>query len=493
MSAAAATRAAEIAPRISQRTRLGLALGLGGLCVVLDTTIAVVAVPALMREFNAPLATMQWTTTAYLLALVTTLPLAARLSTRYGARRVYVSAILVFGLASALAGLASGPATLIAARVLQGLGGGLLNPVGMILVMRGVPAHERGRVTSLLGLPVLVGPLCGPILSGWLIDSWSWRAIFFITVPPALVAAALVRHWAPRDEPGDREPLDVVGLGLLLPGATVSVFGLGEASFSPVARIALMVLGVALLTAFVLRSRRVAAPLLRVRLLWRPSIAINVSVLVLFGAAYFGSMLLMPTYVQVIRGDSALMAGTMAIPAALATGVSLQICTRLVDRVAPWRVVTVGLSMALAGSIGTVLVLRADTSYAVLMALAALTGAGSGGVIMPGMTAAMRELNGPDLASGSSVMGLAQQLASAVGTAGITALLAAAIAWQVPGLDGGLEAVSRMAPGARAALAPDLVAGQRIAQLAAVVLIAVALVVATTLMRTSSDRKQGEQ
>ncbi|KNX39574.1 hypothetical protein VV01_17855 [Luteipulveratus halotolerans] len=456
------------------------------MCIVLDTTITVVAVPVLMRELDASLATMQWTTTAYILALVTTLPLAARLSTRYGPRRTYVAAMLVFALGSVLAGLASGPVTLIAARVVQGLGGGLVNPVAMMLLMRGVPAAQRGKVASLLGLPVLLGPLTGPVLSGWLIDTWSWRAIFFITVPPALLAAVLVRRLAPPDGAGTREPVDVRGLALLLPASVITVLGLGEAALPAALRLALIAAGLGLMLGFVRHARTTSAPLLRVALLWRRSMASSVVVLVLFGAAYFGSMLLLPTYVQVMRGDSALTAGSMSIPVALATGLMMQVATRLVDRVEPWRIVAAGLTVSLAGAVTLAVVLRPDTSYVVLMAASAVIGLGAGAVILPAMTAATRDLDGADLASGSSVMGLAQQLASAFGTAAVTALLAAAVAWRAPLLDDGLEGAARLSGPARADVAPDLVDAQRLTQLAVVLLIGTALVLALTLMPRAS-------
>jgi len=459
-----------------RETKLGLSLALGGLVIVLDTTITVVAVPVLVRVFDAPLATMQWVTTAYLLALVTTLPLAAWVGARVGIRNAYVGALLVFAAASAWAGLAHNPGELIAARVVQGLAGGLINPLNMVLGLRDVPARHRGRVASLLGLPVLVGPVVGPILAGWFIESVSWRAIFFLTVPPALLAAALVRRFARDDVPAERVPLDVSGTLLLVPGTVLVVFGVGQATEPPWIRVLAMIVGLVLVAAFVRRSMRRPDPLLHVRLLTDPVFAGALGVLALFGAAYFGSMLLIPTYVQITRGDSALIAGSLGIPAGLVTGLSLQLCTRLVDRVPPRRIVVSGLIVAATSAALGIAVLRTDTPYLVIALLGATLGAGAGAVLMPTMTVAMRDLTGPALASGSSIMGLSQQLASALGNAAITALFAGLVGWRTGGL--GVDQVSRLPDAARAAIAGDLVTAQRLTQLATLAIILLALTLA---------------
>jgi len=456
--------------------RLGLSLALGGLVIVLDTTITVVAVPELIRVFDAPLATVQWTTTAYLLALVATMPLGGWLTARVGARRTYVVALLGFAAASAWAGLAHGIGELIAARVAQGLAGGLINPIGFGLALRDVPPGRRGRMTALLGLPVLVGPLLGPVAAGWLIDAWSWRAIFFVTVPPALLGAALVHRWAERDPAPQRAPLDVAGLLLLVPGAVAVVYGLGAADASTPMRAVAVIAGATLGTAFAARAIHHPAPLLRIRLLADPVFAGAAALLTLFAAGYFGSMLLMPAYVQITRDDPAVVAGSLMIPAALATGLSLQVATRLVDRVSPRLIVGTGLTIVLAGVGLTLLVLRTDTSYVVLGALVAFTGVGAGAVIMPTMTAAARHLNGADLASGSAILTLISQLANAAGTAGVTALYAGMIGWRSAAAD--LEEVSGLPAAARLDLAPDLVTAQRLTQLATLVLFGGALVIA---------------
>lgn len=452
---------------MSSRAKLGLTLALGGLVIVLDTTITVVAIPVLAEEFDASLAVLQWTTTAYLLALVTTLPMAAWLASRFGAGRTYVAAMLVFAIGSLAAAFAWDPSSLIASRVLQGLGGGVVNPLGMAIAMTGLPADQRGRMAAYLGLPVLVGPLVGPLVAGALIDTVSWRAIFLITIPPALAAAWLVSRWAPPEQGANRIRLDVVGLALLVPGALATIHAVSDDTANGPVRVAVAVAGAATVGAFVARSLRHPAPLLRVRLLTDPVFASGLMVLVLFGAAYFGSMLLLPTYVQVTRDDTAFIAGLLGVPGGLAAGLGIQVATRLVDRLPPRRVVTTGLALAAAATAGGIAVLRTDTPYVVLAGLGVLLGLGSGAVILPTMTAATRHLDGADLASAASIMGLLQQLASAFGTAGIAATFTALAPLDAP-------------PG-------DLVRAQQLTQLLPLALILLALCVATTRLGRASS------
>ncbi len=444
--------------------RLALALAVGGLVVVLDTTIAVVATPALVRIFDSSLATMQWTTTGYVLALVSTMTIAPWLGRRVGQARLYGAALLAFAVASLAAAAAVGPVSLVAARVLQGLAGGLVVPFTMSLGLRGVPAGRRGRVAAVLGLPVLVGPLVGPVLAGALVDQVSWRALFLVVVPPALLAALLVPRLAGPDEEQAGAPLDVAGVLLAVPGVVLLVLGLAGEGLSDVLRLAGLLLGLTLLGAFARYAWRTPAPLLRVRLLARRDVGTAALVLVMFAAVYFGSAMLVPSYVQLARGDGAMTAGLLAVPAALATGISLQVCTRLVDRLDPARIVLVGLLVFATAGVLSVLVLRIDTPYAVIAALAALQGAGCGAVLMPTQTAAVRRLEGDDLASTSSMLQLLSQTSVAAGTAAVT------IAYVALGRVTG-----------------DAVTGQRLTQASTVVVVLLAaLVVARLWPRTAA-------
>ncbi|MEV6912808.1 DHA2 family efflux MFS transporter permease subunit [Amycolatopsis sp. NPDC051071] len=457
-----------------QELRIASVIALGGLMAVLDTTIVAVALPQFMTTFNASLTTIQWIVTAYALGMVAAMPLAATFAQRWGARRVYLAALVVFAVSSAAAGLAGDLGWLIAARAVQGLAGGLINPLGMTIGFGTVAPERRGRMTAITGLPLLVGPILGPVLGGVLLDSLSWRALFFITVPPALLAVVGVLRWVPAGTPSaERTPMDLVGGLLLVPGVVAVAYGFSDDSAGAPVRAAIVLAGLALMTAFARRSWRHHAPLLNIRLLRDRTFGRNAAVLVLFAAPYFGSMLLMPAYIQVIRGDSALTSALMMVPGAIGMGISIQITARVLERFGPRIVVGTGLSLAIISTGLTALVIAPDTPYPVLVILGLLQGAGTGAIMMPTIVSAGRNLQGPDLASGSAILPLASTIASAVGTAAVSAVFTGLIATATGGR--GLAALSD--PAASATLTSDVVSAYRVTLAGVLAVMVIALVV----------------
>ncbi|NHA00444.1 MFS transporter [Nocardioides sp. W3-2-3] len=405
--------------------RVASVVALGGLLAVLDTTIVAVALPRFMSAFDVPLGSAQWIVTAYALGMVAALPLAPAAAARWGPRRSYVGALVLFALASVAAGVTGSLGGLIAARAVQGIAGGLVNPIGMAIGFGTTAPERRARVTAVTGLPLLLGPIAGPLAGGLLLDAGSWRALFFVTVPPALLAVAGALRWIPADPPaGHRPPLDVLGALLLTPGVVGATLGIGGHELAAVARAALATAGMVLVAAFVRRSWSRPEPLLRVRLLADPVFARNAAVLVCYAAPYFGAMILLPTYVQVLRGDSPLVSAGLMVPSALGMGLTIQVAARLLERHGARRVVGTGLAVAIAQGVVLATVLRLDTPYPVVAALALLQGAGTGAVMLPTIASAGRDLHGADLASGSALLPILSTIATAIGTASVGALWA---------------------------------------------------------------------
>nr|WP_232295216.1 DHA2 family efflux MFS transporter permease subunit [Parafrankia sp. EUN1f] len=423
------------------------ALILGGLLVVLDITIINVAIRTLARDLEVSLPVIQWVSTGYTLALAMTVPTSAWLVGRFGVRRVYVGALGGFVLGSALCGLAWDIGSLIAFRVLQGVGGGLVQPVGMMIVLRATPPERRGRAMGLLGLPVLVGPVLGPTVGGWLVEI-SWRWIFLVNLPVGLAALLLAARAlrpftgsaggaaaAASGAVGDRATgprLDVAGLALVAPGLALFVFGLAESGrLGTVASSSVIVpalVGITMVAGFVVRALKTPAPLVRITLLGRRAVASGAVTLVLFSSAYFGSMLVLPLYWQVARGLSPAETGMLGIPQALATGLSLQVASRLVDRLQPARVVGFGITLAASGLLAAVLLLDADTPYWQLMLAMSVTGVGAGSTIMPTITTALRNLDDRDSPSGSTLLNITSQVGVSIGTAATSVVLASGLA-----------------------------------------------------------------
>jgi EmrB/QacA subfamily drug resistance transporter len=185
---------------------------LGAIMSILDITVVSVALPTFQTEFNASYAQVAWTMTAYTLALATVIPLTGWAADRFGTKRLYMTALLLFTLGSALCATADSIGQLVGYRVLQGLGGGMLMPLGMTIMTRAAGPDRIGRLMAVLGVPMLLGPIGGPILGGWLIDVASWHWIFLINVPIGAVALIYAGLALAKDTPEPSESLVVVGL-----------------------------------------------------------------------------------------------------------------------------------------------------------------------------------------------------------------------------------------------------------------------------------------
>ena len=202
----------------------------GSIMAILDVTVVNVAIRTLAQDFHTQLTTIQWVVTGYTLALATVIPLTGWGAERFGTKRLYLTSIVLFASGSVLSGLAWSSGALIFFRVLQGLGGGMLMPVGMTILTQAAGPQRVGRVMAVIGVPMLLGPIFGPILGGWLVDGYSWRWIFFINVPIAVVAVVLAVRILPKDVTSRHERLDWLGLLLLSPGLALLIYGLAQSS-----------------------------------------------------------------------------------------------------------------------------------------------------------------------------------------------------------------------------------------------------------------------
>ncbi|MFF9527327.1 DHA2 family efflux MFS transporter permease subunit [Streptomyces achromogenes] len=456
--------------------RAAIVLASGGLMAVLDATIVAVALPRLMAAFGTSLAAAQWIITAYTLAMVATMPLAAGLAARWGARRVYLAALLGFAVASVAAGASGGLGWLIAARAAQGLAGGLMAPLGMAIGFGAVAPARRGRMMAITGLPMLIGPILGPVLGALLLGTGSWRPLFFITVPSALLGAVGTLAWLPADAArGRRGRLDLLGAVLLVPGLVAVAYGISAQDGPAWTRITTAALGAGSVAVFAVRALGHPEPLLRIGLLRNPVFGRGAAVLALYAAPYFGTVVLMPAYVQILRADSASVTAALMVPGTVGMGISVQFAARCLERLGPRLVVGTGLGLAIGSGLVQVIVVRPDTPYALLGLLGFFQGAGTGAVMMPTISGSSRDLHGPDLASASALLSLVSTVANGLGTAAVSALFTGLTATMTGGAS--LSAVTDGGAAARAEYAATLVDAQRLTQAAALVVMSLALVV----------------
>src|SRR3954449_11491627 len=420
---------------------------------VLDTTIVNVALDTLSRELHAPLMTIQWVSTGYLLSLAVVIPASGWATERFGSKRTWIASIGLFALGSALCALATSAGELIAFRVLQGLGGGMLMPVGFTLIAQSAGPLHVGRALGLVGVPILLGPIFGPIIGGLIVDSVAWQWIFVVNIPVAIAAVVLAARVLHRDAGrADAGALDWVGAALLCPGLTGIVFGLSETESHggighPIA-FAPIVAGLALVALFAAHSVRVARPLIDLRLFRSRGFRAAATTTFVLGAALFGTLLVLPLYYQVDRGQSALAAGLLLAPQGIGAAVMLPISGRLADRLGGGPVVVIGCSVMALATLPFMFVTD-DTPYLLLGAVLFIRGLGLGASIQPATAAAYAVLDTSQVPRATAALNTLRQIGGSIGTA----LLAVVLQHE------GAAALSS-AGGTRGLLAP-LPAGER--------------------------------
>jgi EmrB/QacA subfamily drug resistance transporter len=428
---------------------------LGAVMSILDITVVNVALPTFQVEFGSPgneipYSHVAWTVTAYTLALATVIPMTGWAADRFGTKRLYMIAIALFTLGSVLCATAWSINALITFRVLQGLGGGMLMPLGMTIMTKAAGPHRMGRLMAILGVPMLLGPILGPILGGWLIQEASWHWIFLINLPLGVIALVYAWRALVKDTPRPSESFDFVGVVLMSPGLALFLFGVSSlpatgGDFSAPRVWVSMLVGATLMATFVWHSFRPEHPLLDLRLFRNRNLRFSIITMALFAIAFFGALLLVPTYFQQIRGESTLDAGLLVASQGLGAMVTMPIAGRLVDKHPVGRIVPFGLLLIIVGMFGLTQV-TADTPYSLLIPMLFVMGLGMGATMMPLFTSALKTLAAHAVARGSTLLTITQQVAASIGVATMSVLLTNSLnsspvipgTEQIPGLDGGM-------------------------------------------------------
>ncbi|KQX66562.1 DHA2 family efflux MFS transporter permease subunit [Angustibacter sp. Root456] len=410
---------------------------LGAIMSILDITVVNVALRTFQTAFadgGQPLAysDVAWTVTGYTLALATVIPLSGWAADRFGTKRLYMLAILLFTLGSALCATATSIEMLIGFRVLQGLGGGMLMPLGMTIMTRAAGPARMGRLMAILGVPMLLGPIFGPILGGWLIDHFSWHWIFLINVPIGAVALIYASFALAKDSPHPSESFDFVGMLMMSPGLALFLYGVssipGEGGFGHTKVLLPGLLGLALMAAFVVYSFRPEHPLLDLRLFRNRNLTVSVTTMFIFAAAFFGGLLLVPQFLQQVQGESPLNAGWLVAPQGVGAMVTMPIAGALTDRFPVGRIVPFGL-VGIIGGMFALTQIQADSSHwGFLIPVLFVMGLGMGATMMPIMTSALKTLTHHEVARGSTLLNITQQIASSVGVAIFSVVLTNALA-----------------------------------------------------------------
>lgn len=434
MSTAGSTTAQPSSGRASSG-RLMAALIVGGITAILDTTIVAIGLHTMTVQLHASVGTIQWVSTGYLLALAVAIPFVSWAQNRFGGRRLWLFALSLFILGSVLCALAWNAEALIAFRVVQGLGGGVMFPLMTTLAMQNTDPKAMARTMATVGMPIALGPILGPVLGGLVLNWLDWRWLFLINVPIGIAGLALALRFLPRDKPAagaGRRRLDLIGVVLIAPALAGLLYGLSQAGgaggFGRADVLIPGIGGAVLLAAFVWWAvRRGARALIDVTLLRVRSVRSSSITLLFLGGALFAGTFLLPLYFQTLRGDSVLDAGLLLIPQGVGSLLARFVTGKLVEKLGSRTTAVLSFLLVAAATVPFALA-DAHTGLWYLGAVLFARGFGLGAVLIPVMTGAYTDIPRTNMPHASAITRIVQQLGGAFGTAIVAIVLASGLA-----------------------------------------------------------------
>ncbi|MER5950493.1 DHA2 family efflux MFS transporter permease subunit [Streptomyces sp. NPDC001904] len=412
------------------RRTIGVIL-VGGIMGILDSSMTAVAVDTLSTRFDASISATGWVSTGYLLALTVTIPVTAWAVDKVGGRKLWLSGLVLFMVGSVASGLAWNIGSLIAFRVLQGFGAGLLDPLMLTLLARAAGPARIGRVMGVMGIVSSTGPVLGPIVGGVILQGLDWRWMFFVNVPIVIVAFLLARRTLPADAPGAQASvgkLDVVGVALIGPGVAVGVLALSEVAlrgtFTTWQVLLPLAAAVVLLAAYAVHALRGRGtpPLIDLRLFTRGSFTASVVAAAILGIATFASIFVIPLYYQQVRGTGVFEAGLRLAPFGVGSALVMPLAGRLSDRWGSRNLALTGAVVALLSSLAFSRFDAGTSPYWPLLAAFTL-GIGTGSAGAPVIGSVYRTLPPALVPQGSSVLYMLNQLGASLGIALVALLM----------------------------------------------------------------------
>jgi EmrB/QacA subfamily drug resistance transporter len=399
---------------------------LGMIMSILDTTIVNVALSTLSRELHSTISQIQWVVTGYILSLAAVIPVTGWAARRFGAKRVYMVSLVLFTAGSALCAVASSTTTLVLFRVLQGVGGGMIMPVGQLIMAQVAGPKRMGRVMGIVAMPAMLAPILGPVVGGAILQNFHWSWIFLVNVPIGVIAFIFGWRMLPQTDSGDAGRLDVTGLGLLSGGAVAVVYGLSElgtnSSLTAPVVVWPTVVGLVLVGVFCWHALRVERPLLDVRLYTNRVFAAASVTTFGLGAALFGAMILVPLYYQDVRHESVILTGLLTGPQGIGMLLVMPLAGRFSDRFGGGRVAIVGVSILCLGTVPLAFI-GTGTSVLAISLVLVLRGVGIGFSFMPAMTAAFASLRPEQLSDATPQLNVVQRIGGAIGVAVLAVVL----------------------------------------------------------------------
>jgi len=394
---------------------------------IIDATVVNVALPTIAADFGVPLENTATVNIGFLVAVAVAIPVAGWLGDRFGAREIFLLSVGLFTLASAACGLAQSVEQLVIFRIVQGIGGGLMTPVGMAMLYRTFPPNERVRLSKIINVPIALAPAIGPVLGGLLVQRASWRWIFGINVPIGILAIVFTLIAVPTMARRTSSRLDVPGFLLAGVGFASLMFAVSEGAIrgwsSPVIWIPGL-LGVVLLTLLVIVETRVSAPMLRLRL-FRLGLFRSANLITFASAAGFlGGLFVYPLMLQTAFGYSPLTAGLLTFPEAIGIMIGTQVAARLFSRVGPRRLIAAGQATVAVALLCLAFLMSSTITPVVPVGLMLLLGFGQAHTFMPTQACAFDTVAPEHTGAATALYNATRQVGSAVGVAVAATVLA---------------------------------------------------------------------
>ncbi|REE81252.1 EmrB/QacA subfamily drug resistance transporter [Paenibacillus taihuensis] len=416
-----------VLPFTSMRQLVGplIAIIVGIFMVILDSTAVNVAIPVLVDDFHSTLSMVQWTVTGYALAQAAVIPLAGWMTDKFGSKEVFLLSLVLFTIGSVLCATATNVDQLITYRILQGLGGGMVTPIAFAMTYRISPPEKAGSIMGLMGMPILLAPALGPIISGYLVDYVKWEWIFLINLPVGILGVVLVGLLLPKLPKKASTSLDFLGI-ILGPLAFSGLsYGLSEGSTSwssDKTIIGLVVGGVALIGFVIVELLRKQEPLLELRVFRSPLFTRGIIVQWVLQFVMFGIIFTVPFFMQKLMGMTAFHAGMWTLPQAIAAGVFMPIGGRLYDRIGARPLVIVGLTIVMVGAYLISRIDPTDSAWNFLVPRAML-GMGMGLSFLALNTHLIQSAPSDLVSRVTSLTSAAQQVVTSFSVAGLTTLI----------------------------------------------------------------------
>lgn len=397
----------------------------GTFMAILDSSIVNVAIPKMMTIFGASTDEIEWILTGYMLTMSIVIPLTGYLGDRFGLKKLYVFALAVFTIGSAFCGLATSTETMVAARVIQAIGGGMIMPVGMAMIYQLVPMEKRGLALGIWGISAMAAPAIGPTLSGYIVQYMDWRLIFTINIPVGIIGVTLAIIMLKETPTKGYKKFDIFGAITSAVGLFTLLLALSKGNsegWTSGYILGLFTVAIISLISFVFIELNHEDPLLELRVLKIFPFSLSLVISTITTIGMYGALFLMPLYLQNLRGYTPTQSGLLMLPAALVTGVMMPISGRLFDKFGAKWITIIGLFI-LATASYTLSKLTLDTSYNTIMTIMIVRGIGMGLAMMPmqtaGMNAIPRELSGRGTALNSTI----RQVSGSFGIAILTTIL----------------------------------------------------------------------